>query len=97
MGKIYIYHGVLRDEVVPKKIPGFQKKKILTNIKNYNLCTSVFHFITVLVLERFLSSALVISPQKKAPTSHFYSSQHVEDGREKAMSYVHRVSGIHRV
>ena len=42
---------------------------------------SVFHFITlttweVLVLDGFLNSTFVLSPQKKAPTSHFYSSQH---------------------
>ena len=37
----------------------------------------------VLILNGFLNSAFTISPQKKAPTSHFYSSQHVEDGREK--------------
>ena len=49
---------------------------------------SVFHFITVatwevLVLDRFLNSVSVISPRKKATTSHFYSSQHVENGSEK--------------
>ena len=36
-----------------------------------------------LVLEGFLNSALVISPRKKAPTLHFYSSQYVENRREK--------------
>ena len=50
---------------------------------NYNLCTSVFYFITVLVLEGFLNSALIISPLKKAPTSLFYSSQHAENRKEK--------------
>ena len=39
--------------------------------------------IPVLVLEGFLNSAFVISPRKKAPTSHFYSLQLVEKGREK--------------
>ena len=43
---------------------------------------SVFHFITVLVLEGFLNSAFVISPRKKAHTSHSYSSQYVETGRD---------------
>ena len=28
---------------------------------------------------------------EKAPTSHFYSSQHVDNGREKTMSYVYTV------
>ena len=37
----------------------------------------------LLVLEGFLNSAFVISPQKKAPTSLFYSLQHVQNGREK--------------
>ena len=44
----------------------------------------------VFVLEGFL-----IIPQKKAPTSNFFSSQHVENGREKAMQYVYTVSGTH--
>ena len=37
----------------------------------------------VLVLEGFLNSAFIISLQKKAPTSLFYSLQHVENGKEK--------------
>ena len=48
---------------------------------------SFFHFITVLVLERFLNSAFVISLRKKAPTSHFYSSQYVVNGREKKLCH----------
>ena len=53
---------------------------------------SVFHSITVIALGEFLNSALVIIPQKKAPTSYFYSPQHVQNGREKTMSYVYTVS-----
>ena len=41
------------------------------------------------ISERFLNSTFVISPRKKAPTSHNYSLQHVENGREK--NYVIRV------
>ena len=49
---------------------------------------SVFHFIMVatwevLALDRFLNSVSVVSPRKKAPTSYFYSSEHVESGSEK--------------
>ena len=51
-------------------------------MQNCNVCTSVFHFITVLVLEGFLNSSSEISPRKEAPPSHFYSSQHVESGTE---------------
>ena len=71
-----------------KKSQDFKRKNILSKYKN--LCTSVFHFIMAFVLEGFL-----IIPQKKAPTSNFFSSQHVENGREKAMQYVYTVSGIH--
>ena len=60
---------------------GIFKKKFYKkiNIKNCKEHTSVFHFITVakweaLVLDGFLNSVFVISPRKKAPTSHFYSS-----------------------
>ena len=49
-------------------------------MKYYNVDMFVFHFISVLVLEGFLNSAVVISPQEKTPTSHFYNSQHVENG-----------------
>ena len=67
---------------------------IQTNIKDYNVGTPVFHYVAVatwevLVFDRFLKSAFVISPRKKAPTSHFYSSQHVENRGEK--NYVIRV------
>ena len=44
---------------------------------------SVYHFIIILVLKRFLNSAFIINLQKKAPMSHFYSSQHVENRREE--------------
>ena len=50
----------------------------------------------VLLLDGFLDSAFGIIPRKKAPppgkkapTSHFYSSQYVENGKEK--NYVIRV------
>ena len=48
----------------------------------------VFHVIMVatlevLVLDKFLNSSFVISSQKKATASYFYSSQHVENGKEK--------------
>ena len=46
-----------------------------------------------LVLKGFLSSVVVISQPKRAPTSHFYSSQYVENRREKTMPYVYTVSG----
>ena len=54
----------------------------------------VFHFIMVatlevLVLDKFLNSSVVISPQKKARTSHFYSSQHTENGKEKPVPKDH--------
>ena len=50
---------------------------------------SVFHFIKVLVLEGILNSAFIINLLKKAPTSHFYSSQHVVNGRDqwKSLKY----------
>ena len=61
----------------------FQRKShFKRKIKNYNVHTSVFHFITVLVLEGFLNSAFVISPEFFAPTSHS-SSQNVEKGKAK--------------
>ena len=63
------------------------KRKISTIIKKYNVRTSFpFHTIAtweVLVLDGFLNSAYVISPQKKALTSPFCSSQHAENGRER--------------
>ena len=34
---------------------------------------------------------------EKAPASQFYSSQHLDNGREKTMSYVYTVSGINTV
>ena len=34
---------------------------------------------------------------EKAPASQFYSSQHLDYGREKTMSYVYTVSGINTV
>ena len=48
-------------------------------IKTYNVHKSVFHYITVatwevLVLDRILNFAFIISPRKKARTLHFYSS-----------------------
>ena len=96
-GRKYIYHDILCDKVIPKKIP-FWKKNI-NKCKKLNVCTSVFHFITVatwevLILDRFLNSAFVFSPRKKASTSHFYSSQHVLNEREKTKSYRHAVLGI---
>ena len=51
-----------------------------------------FHMVATseaLVLHRFLNFAFVICPREKAPFSHFYSSQHVENGRER--NYVIRV------
>ena len=61
-------------------------------MKNYSVCTFVFHFITVLALEGFLNSSFIINPRKEAPTSQFYSSQHVENGREN--KYVIRVNSF---
>ena len=61
-------------------------------MENYNVCTFVFHFVTVLALEAFLNSSFVISPQKDAPTSHFHTSQHGESGREN--SYLIRVYSL---
>ena len=58
-----------------KKIYIIKKKK-----KNLNVRTSVLHFI--MTLKGFLNFVFVISPQKKALTSHFYSSQQVENGRD---------------
>ena len=70
------------------------KEKLQTNIKNYNIRTSVFHFIKVatwgvLVLDRFLNSAFAISQQKKTPTSHFHSSEHVENKRKNYIIHVY--------
>ena len=45
-------------------------------MKNYNVCTFAFRFIMVLLLKEFQYSSFVISLQKEAPISHFYSSQH---------------------
>ena len=53
---------------------------IKKNKKNLNVRTSVLHFI--MILKGFLNFVFVISPQKKALTSHFYSSQQVENGRD---------------
>ena len=47
-----------------KRKSHFKRKHIVNKV-----CTSVFHLITV--LEGFLHSAFVTSPQKKALTSHF--------------------------
>ena len=52
----------------------FKRKKII-NIKNYNIHTSVFHFIMVatwkvLVLNKFLNFAFVISLQKNTFIVH---------------------------
>ena len=42
-----------------------------------------------LVLDSVLNSTVfVISPRKKAPTAHFYSSQHVEKRREKKLPHI---------
>ena len=81
-----------------KEYPSVLKeKKIVKKYKKLQPFMSVFHSITVIALDEFLNSALVIIPQKKAPTSYFYSSQHVQNGREKTMSYVYTVSWIHTV
>ena len=61
---------------------------------------SVFHFITLttwelLVLDGFLNSTFVLSPQKKAPTSHFLAHNMKEKKIEekKTTSYMYTVSG----
>ena len=79
-GEKYIYHDVLCENLISKG------KVLQTKIKNYNLRTSVFHLITVLVLKGLLNSAFVISPQKRTHTSQFYSSELVEDGRDQLIS-----------
>ena len=58
----------------------FKKIYIIKKNKNLNVRTSVLHFI--MILKGFLNFVFVISPQKKALTSHFYSSQQVENGRD---------------
>ena len=62
----------------------FKRRNIISKKCNKER-TSVFHFITVFVscTRSILNSALVISPQKKTPISRFYSSQYVENGRER--------------
>ena len=62
----------------------FKRKNIVSKKCNKEH-TSVFHFITVFVscTRSILNSAFVISPRQKAPISRFYSSQYVENGRER--------------
>lgn len=55
----------------------FQRR---SHVKRKNI---VNKYIKLLLLDGLLYSAFVISPWKKAPTSHFFCSQHVENGREK--------------
>ena len=56
-------------------------------MKNCNLYTFVLHFIMVLVL--IFKFFLHNQSAKEAPASHFYSLQHVENGRKN--NYVIRV------
>ena len=65
----------------------FKRKNIIKKYKKlqHTHVSFPFHMIAtweVLVLNKFLNSTFAICPCKKAPTSHFYSSQHVENGRE---------------
>ena len=66
----------------------FKRKNIKNKYRELQLTHVCFLSQTVatwevLVLDRLLSSVFVISLRKKAPTSHFYSLQHVENGKEK--------------
>ena len=72
----------------------FKRKNIISKYKKLQRTYFCFPFHTVatwevLVLDGFLNSAFVICPRKKASPSDFYSSQHVENARER--NYVTRV------
>ena len=58
------------------------KRKIINNIKITSYTCQLLG--RYFVLDRFLKSAFVTSPRKKAPTSHIYSSQQVESGRKNS-------------
>ena len=63
-----------------------KRKNIINKYKKYKVSMSVFHMAAtweLLVLDGFLNSAFIISLWKKAPTSHFHSSQHVEKRWER--------------
>ena len=67
----------------------FKRKNIIKEYKKSERTHVCFPFHTVgtwevLVLDGLLSSVFVISPRKKAPASHFYNSQHLENGRERS-------------
>ena len=47
----------------------------------------------VICSRQVLNSSFAISPPIKVPTSHFYSSQHVENGNKKTTSYMYTISG----
>ena len=75
----------------------FERKNIINKYKKLQRMHVCFPFRhgsyvggwEVGVLDGFLSSAFVISPQKKALTSHFCISKHVENWKVKSTSYVY--------
>ena len=73
----------LCDKMVPKKIP-FKRKNIKKNIKLQRMHIGFpFHHGSSTGIKGFLNCAVITRPWKNACTSLFYSSLHVESGREK--------------